>query len=85
MESTQNRKSRKVPGIVILLVGLLIGAAIPLAWGSQPYMDNALRHLQAARADLEKATPNKGGHRERAIQLVDQAIAQVRDGIKFAK
>jgi hypothetical protein len=29
------------------------------------------------------ADPNKGGHRDRAIQLVDQAIAETRAGIKY--
>ena len=68
----------------MLLAGLCLGLAIPLAYGTQPHMDNALHHLQAAKAELVKATPNKGGHREQAIQLVDQAIVQVREGIKFA-
>ena len=47
-------------------------------------MDAALALLQNARAELEAAVPNKGGHRERAIELVDRAIVQVREGIAFA-
>ena len=46
----------------------------------EPHMSAALGHLQEARAELEKAAPNKGGHRERAMQLVDQAIQQVQQG-----
>jgi hypothetical protein len=46
----------------------------------EPHMSAALGHLQEARAELEKSTPNKGGHRERAMQLVDQAIQQVQQG-----
>lgn len=46
----------------------------------EPHMSAALGHLQEARAELEKAAPNKGGHKERAMQLVDQAIQQVRQG-----
>jgi len=46
----------------------------------EPHMSAALGHLQQAKAELEKATPNKGGHRERAIQLVDQTIQQVQAG-----
>jgi hypothetical protein len=30
------------------------------------------------------ARPNKGGHRDRALALVSQAIAQVQAGIAFA-
>jgi len=48
-------------------------------------MQAALEHLRAARASLEKAERNKGGHRERAIQLVDEAIAQVQEGMAAAR
>lgn len=47
-------------------------------------MLNALNALRNARASLVLATPNKGGHRERAIQLVDQAITQTQAGINYA-
>jgi len=36
------------------------------------------------RGELAAATPNKGGHRERALGLIDQAISEVRAGIAFA-
>jgi len=83
MESRQTWK-QKYQKVMILIAGLVIGAAIPLAYGAQPHMDSALGYLQSARGELEKATPNKGGHRERAIQLVDQALVQVREGIKYS-
>ena len=47
-------------------------------------MDAPLWLLDNARAELEAAVPNKGGHREGAIELVDKAIVQVRKGIAFA-
>jgi hypothetical protein len=47
-------------------------------------MDEAIAILQSARAELGKAEPNKGGHREKAIGLIDQAVAEVRAGIAFA-
>jgi hypothetical protein len=46
-------------------------------------MSAALGHLQEARAELERAASNKGGHKERAMQLVDQAIQQVRQGEQY--
>jgi hypothetical protein len=69
-----------------LLVGILVVSSfgIGYALGAQPHMDAALGLLQNARGELEAATPNKGGHRERAIELVDRAIGQVREGIAFA-
>jgi hypothetical protein len=44
-------------------------------------MTEALQHLREARAALEKAEHNKAGHREKAIQLVEQAIAEIEAGI----
>jgi hypothetical protein len=49
----------------------------------QPHMHAAIKQLQQAKNQLEKATHDKGGHRVRAIQLIDQAIAEVRAGIEF--
>ena len=69
---------------------LLIGAAIAsslgigYALGAQPHMDAALALLQNARTELAAAEPNKGGHRERGLALIDQAIGEVRAGIAFA-
>ena len=71
----------KVP-VACLAVGLVAGASIAIA--AQPHMVNALRSLEAARAELIESVPNKAGHRERAIQLVDQAIVQTREGIAYA-
>jgi hypothetical protein len=69
---------------------LLLGAAIAgsmgvgYAIGAQPHMTESVSLLQSARAELAKATPNKGGHRERALGLIDQAIGEVKAGIAFA-
>jgi len=46
----------------------------------EPHMSAAYGNLQQARAELDKAAPNKGGHREKAIQLVDQAMQEVQQG-----
>jgi hypothetical protein len=48
-------------------------------------MDMALVRLRAARADLDLALPDKGGHREIAIRDIDQAIKSVEEGIKYAE
>ena len=53
----------------------------PTAAVDQPHMENALDHLRSARENLERATTDKGGHRARAITLINQAIDQVRLGI----
>ena len=52
--------------------------------GGQPHMAETITILQSACADLAQATPNKGGHRERAFGLIDHAIGEVRAGMAFA-
>ena len=51
----------------------------------QPHMQAALDALQSARNNLDKAEADKGGHRANAIQLVNDAIAEVRQGIEAAR
>ena len=49
----------------------------------QPHMQEALRHLQAAAEELQRATHDKGGHREKALELTRQAIQHVNEGIQY--
>lgn len=49
----------------------------------EPHMAAALEHLRQAEEELEKAAPNKGGHREKAMGLTKQAQSQVEEGIQF--
>lgn len=49
----------------------------------QPKMRDALRALKSAAGHLQKATPDKGGHRVNAIRLTNEAIAEVEKGIAF--
>ena len=71
--------------IPILLLVLTIGSGFVAGRMSaaQPHMTAALTHLRQARESLERATPNKGGHRERALDLVNRAIHEVEDGIEW--
>jgi hypothetical protein len=65
--------------LVILATGFLAGRAS----ADQPHMQAALEHLRAAKVELEAATPDKGGHRAKAITLTNDAIAQVERGIAY--
>jgi hypothetical protein len=69
-----------------LLLGSAIAASMGIGYalGAQPHMTETVAMLQSARTELAAATPNKGGHRERALRLIDQAISEVRAGIAFA-
>ena len=58
---------------------------MPRAHAAQPHMNAALTHLRNARHELEVATADKGGHRERAIGIVNRAIEQVETGIEYSR
>jgi hypothetical protein len=70
-------------------IACLIGAAgFPAALvaqkdNGQPEMHAALDHLKQAKENLEKGAHDKGGHRARALELVNQAIAEVNQGIAY--
>ena len=55
------------------------------ARADQPRMHAALDDLVAAQTELQAASGDKGGHRERAIDLTAQAIAEVHAGMDFAR
>jgi hypothetical protein len=82
MRSTETRSMSKTFSIVLLTT--VFGLAAPMAHADQPHMRQALRALMAARHQLEVASPNKGGWRMRAIAQVDQSIASVKAGMRFA-
>lgn len=48
---------------------------------AQPHMNAAADDLSAAKSQLQAATWNKGGHRAKAIEYIDAAMAQVQMGI----
>ncbi len=60
-----------------------IGVGAGVAIADQPHMQNALHDLETANDQLQVALPDKGGHRENAINLVNQAISEVNLGIQF--
>jgi hypothetical protein len=72
-------KAKSIFAVVVLLGIVAIAGAAP----DQPNMKAARGHLQTAKAELQKATANKGGHRMNAIGLINSAIAEVNAGIAF--
>ena len=80
------RTSFKALASVASLSAVLVGGVfIGQAMADQPHMQNALSALQNARGELVAASPDKGGHREKAMALTDEAIAQVRAGMEVAR
>ncbi len=69
---------------VALAAGPAATLAASPAIANQGNMDAAMRALENALAALRRATPNKGGHKERAVGLIEQAMAEVQAGIAYA-
>ena len=66
------------------VVALVMGFAAGNAFAErQPHMQAALRALRNARQQLNSADADKGGHRIKAIQLVNDAIREVEAGVRF--
>ena len=80
MSTSPTRRDLLVKGIMVLAVA---GAAFAagLAYAAQPHMEAALNALLTAQTELKVAEHNKGGHRVKALELVNSAIAQVQAGI----
>jgi hypothetical protein len=70
---------------VALAAGSVATMAASPAMADQGNMDAAMRQLGNALESLRRATPNKGGHRERAIAFVEQAMGETQAGIDYAQ
>ena len=58
-----------------------------MASSAQAYqgnMERALSSLFDALASLREASSNKGGHRVKAMRLIQQAIDETQAGVEFA-
>lgn len=66
---------------VVLVGGFFVGRAS----AAQPHMTAALEHLRSAKSELQVAEADKGGHRVRALRLVNDAIEEVSAGIEHAR
>jgi hypothetical protein len=78
-------KHRSILGALFLCLTLIIGIAAGRAHAAQSHMVAARGHLRSANQQLRDALADKGGHRERAIVLIDRAIGEVDAGIEFAR
>jgi hypothetical protein len=70
--------------MMVALVSAFAGGFASQAFAErQPMMMKALNQLEDAKRALEAATADKGGHRVKAIEHVNAAIAEVKAGIEF--
>ena len=67
----------------LILTALLIVGPIWVVQANQSHMTEALEHLAKAKENLQQASHDKGGHRARAIQAINEAMAEVKSGMTF--
>jgi hypothetical protein len=72
-----------LPLLVLLVMVMLMIPTLAASPQRQPNMEGALGHLRQAEASLAKAESNKGGHREKAMELIKQAESEVRAGMAY--
>lgn len=68
---------------LLVITAIATGFVAGRASADQPRMQAALGHLKLARTELEHADRDKGGHREAALKLTNEAIAETERGIQF--
>lgn len=76
----RTRQALALSASSVFLIAFLVGCA-----SGQPHMQSALDHLLAAKSQLQAANTDKGGHRVRAIELVDEAVVEVQRGMEYAR
>ena len=69
-------------GVMAAIIAVAFGAG--MAFAAQPHMTAALAALQSAKSELQAAEHNKGGHRAKALELVNSAIGEVQAGMDAA-
>ncbi|HEV7919398.1 MAG TPA: hypothetical protein VGR02_01265 [Thermoanaerobaculia bacterium] len=74
---------RRILITLVLTLMVSAGFVVGRASAAQPEMQAALTNLREARANLDRATNDKGGHRNKAVRLVNDAIVEVEAGMRF--
>ena len=67
----------------VIASGLIAASAKP-ALARQPYMERARAALEDAMRSLREADDDKGGHKVKAMELIQGAIAEVNAGMEFS-
>ncbi len=76
---------KKLSVAILIALSLVLGFTAGRASADQPHMQAAKEDINAAMDDLRQAESNKGGHKERAMGLLNQALIEVQLGIDYAR
>ena len=78
-------KIRRMVSTFLITLAIGTGVLVGRVSADQPHMQSALEHLREAKHSLERAEADKGGHRDRALELTNDAIGQTEKGIEYAR
>jgi uncharacterized membrane protein (DUF106 family) len=73
----------KTTFLTLLIATTLLLGTSSSALADQPRMKAALKALNNAEKQLEKASHDKGGHRIKALELIKEAKREVKKSIKY--
>lgn len=74
---------KKIKSVLVLAISFAFTVNLLAMSVDQPFMESAKVNLNQAKNNLNKATQDKGGHRNKAKSLVNQALDEVNKGIKY--
>ena len=74
---------KKLKSMFIVAISFAFAVNLLAISVDQPFMEAAKVNLNQAKNNLNKATADKGGHRNNAKSLVNQALDEVNQGIKY--
>jgi hypothetical protein len=80
-------KSRRELGLLATggaIAAALVAGAKTASAEPQPEMARARTLLHEAAESLRAGPSDKGGHKVKAIELIEQAVFEVEEGIRFA-
>jgi hypothetical protein len=77
--------TKKIFAALLLTAALTSGFFAGRASARQDHMVKAHGYLRQAKEQLEAAVADKGGHREKAIADVNDAMAEVDAGMEYAR
>lgn len=73
--------------VSLFTVAVLVATSLPalsVDKDTQGHMEAAKKSIEQAQRELQAASPNKGGHREKALEYLKSALDQVQAGIYYA-
>ena len=78
-------KKIKVFAVCAAIIGAFcFGKSLNFGDGNHPFMHAAKKNLHQAKKDLQAAAHDFGGHRIKAIGLIEQAVKEIEEGIAVA-